>query len=53
MIKTIGTLKNIFITASLLTIGLCNGAAADTYLLNPGDQLDVSVWNEFVKKCKD
>jgi polysaccharide export outer membrane protein len=46
MIKTIGTLKTIFMTASLLMVGMCNVAASETYLLNPGDQLEVSVWNE-------
>jgi polysaccharide export outer membrane protein len=46
MIKTTGTLKQIFVAASLLMVGLCNVATAETYLLNPGDQLEVSVWNE-------
>ena len=46
MMKTIGMLKSVFLAASLLTLGLCNVATAETYLLNPGDQLDVSVWNE-------
>ncbi|MDG1819176.1 MAG: polysaccharide biosynthesis/export family protein [Porticoccaceae bacterium] len=46
MMKTTGMLKNFFLTVSLLTAGLCSVAAAETYLLNPGDQLDVSVWNE-------
>ena len=46
MIKATGMLKTIFLTASLLMVGLCNVATAETYLLNPGDQLDVSVWNE-------
>lgn len=46
MIKATGMLKTIFLTASLLMVGLCNVAASETYLLNPGDQLEVSVWNE-------
>jgi polysaccharide export outer membrane protein len=46
MIKTTGMLKKIFVAASLLMAGLCNVATAETYLLNPGDQLEVSVWNE-------
>jgi polysaccharide export outer membrane protein len=46
MIKTTGTLKSIILTVSLLMAGFCNLAASETYLLNPGDQLDVSVWNE-------
>ena len=46
MIKTTGMLKTIFLTASLLMVGLCNVAASETYHLNPGDQLEVSVWNE-------
>jgi len=46
MIKATGMLKTILLTASLLMVGLCNVATAETYLLNPGDQLDVSVWNE-------
>ena len=32
--------------AGILLAGLANAAKADTYLLNPGDQLDISVWNE-------
>lgn len=46
MTKTTGQLKSILITASVLLLGLCNTAISETYLLNPGDQLDVSVWNE-------
>jgi polysaccharide export outer membrane protein len=46
MVKTTGMLKKIFVAASLLMAGLCNVATAETYLLNPGDQLEVSVWNE-------
>jgi polysaccharide export outer membrane protein len=46
MTKTTGRLKSILITASVLLLGLCNTAISETYLLNPGDQLDVSVWNE-------
>ena len=47
MVKTEGTLKNIFMTVSLLMAGLFSiAAASETYLLNPGDQLEVSVWNE-------
>ena len=47
MIKATGMLKNIFITVSLITVGLCNVAAAsEVYHLNPGDKLDISVWNE-------
>ena len=45
--KTNGKLKNIVITALLLTTAAClQASATETYLLNPGDQLDISVWNE-------
>jgi polysaccharide export outer membrane protein len=47
MMKTNGKLKNIVITVSLLMAATClQASATDTYLLNPGDQLDISVWNE-------
>ncbi len=47
MMKTNGKLKNIVITALLLTTAAClQASATETYLLNPGDQLDISVWNE-------
>lgn len=45
--KTNGILKNIAITVSLLLTAVSfQAAASGTYLLNPGDQLDISVWNE-------
>lgn len=47
MIKTKGILKNIAITASLLLVSVSfQAVASGIYLLNPGDQLDISVWNE-------
>lgn len=47
MIKTNGILKNIAITVSLLLAAVSfQVAASGIYLLNPGDQLDISVWNE-------
>lgn len=47
MMKTNGILKNIAITVSLLLTAVSfQAAASGTYLLNPGDQLDISVWNE-------
>lgn len=47
MIKTKGILRNITITVSLLlAVVSFQAAASGTYLLNPGDQLDISVWNE-------
>ena len=47
MIKTNGRIKNITIAVSLLLAAVSfKAAASDIYLLNPGDQLDISVWNE-------
>jgi len=47
MMKTNGKLKNLIITVLLLMTAACfQAAASDSYLLNPGDQLEISVWNE-------
>ena len=45
MQQTIGRVKKRFI-AVLLLCGLSPLASADIYQLNPGDQLEISVWNE-------
>jgi len=39
-------LKIVFVTAVVASLGLCQIAAADSYKLNPGDQVEISVWNE-------
>jgi len=45
MQQTIGRVKKRF-KAVLLLCGLSPLASADIYQLNPGDQLEISVWNE-------
>jgi len=55
MQQTIGTAKKLFTATSmfavlfvtgLLLTGISQTAAAGDYNLNPGDQLEISVWNE-------
>ena len=46
----IGTLNRklriVFVTAAVAFLGLFQVAAADSYKLNPGDEIEISVWNE-------
>ena len=46
----IGTLNRklriVFVTAVVAFLGLFQVAAADSYKLNPGDEIEISVWNE-------
>ncbi len=44
--KLNSTLRIVFVTAAVASLGLCQIAAADSYKLNPGDQVEISVWNE-------
>ena len=39
-------LKIVFVTAVIAFLGLFEIAAADSYKLNPGDEVEISVWNE-------
>jgi len=39
-------LRIVFITAAVAFLGLFQVAAADSYKLNPGDEIEISVWNE-------
>ena len=39
-------LRIVFVTAVVASLGLFQIAAADSYKLNPGDQVEISVWNE-------
>lgn len=39
-------LKIVFVTAVIAFLGLFQIAAADSYKLNPGDEVEISVWNE-------
>lgn len=41
-----GKLRILFVTAAVAFLGLSHIAAADSYKLNPGDQVEISVWNE-------
>ena len=44
--KLNSTLRIVFVTAAVASLGLCQIAGADSYKLNPGDQVEISVWNE-------
>ena len=44
--KLNSTLRIVFVTAAVASLGLCQIATADSYKLNPGDQVEISVWNE-------
>ena len=44
--KLNSTLRIVFATAAVASLGLCQIAGADSYKLNPGDQVEISVWNE-------
>ena len=46
MMKIIGVMKTALITLLVLTATICHSALSETYLLSPGDQLEISVWNE-------
>ncbi|UVW35636.1 polysaccharide biosynthesis/export family protein [SAR92 clade bacterium H455] len=39
-------LRIVFVTAAVAFLGLFQIAAADSYKLNPGDEVEISVWNE-------
>ena len=39
-------LRIVFVTAVVAFLGLFQVAAADSYKLNPGDEIEISVWNE-------
>ena len=39
-------LRIVFVTAAVAFLGLFQVAAADSYKLNPGDEIEISVWNE-------
>ena len=39
-------LRIVFVTAAVASLGLFQMAVADSYKLNPGDQVEISVWNE-------
>jgi polysaccharide export outer membrane protein len=41
-----GKLRILFVAAAVAFLGLSQIAAADNYKLNPGDQVEISVWNE-------
>lgn len=41
-----GKLRILFVTAAVAFLGLTQAATADSYKLNPGDQVEISVWNE-------
>ena len=41
-----GKLRILFVTAAVAFLGLSHIAAADSYKLNPGDEVEISVWNE-------
>jgi len=40
------SLKKLLIAAVIVALGICQIAVADSYKLNPGDQVEISVWNE-------
>ena len=40
------SLKKLLIAAVVAALGMCQIAVADSYKLNPGDQIEISVWNE-------
>ncbi len=44
--KLNSTLRIVFVTAVIAFLGLFEIAAADSYKLNPGDEVEISVWNE-------
>ena len=44
--KLNSTLRIVFVTAAVASLGLSQIAGADSYKLNPGDQVEISVWNE-------
>ncbi len=39
-------LRIVFVTTAVAFLGLFQIAAADNYKLNPGDEVEISVWNE-------
>ena len=41
-----GKLRILFVTAAVAFLGLSHIVAADSYKLNPGDEVEISVWNE-------
>jgi polysaccharide export outer membrane protein len=41
-----GKLRILFVAAAVASLGLSQLAGADSYKLNPGDQVEISVWNE-------
>lgn len=41
-----GKLRILFVTVAVAFLGLSHIAAADSYKLNPGDEVEISVWNE-------
>ena len=44
--KSNSMLRILFSAAALVSLGLAQIGAADSYKLNPGDQVEISVWNE-------
>ena len=44
--KLSSKLRIVFVTAVVASLGLLQIAAADSYKLNPGDDVEISVWNE-------
>ena len=44
--KSNSMLRIFFLVAAVASLGLAQLAAADSYKLNPGDQVEISVWNE-------
>ena len=44
--KLSSKLRIVFLTAVVASLGLLQIAAADSYKLNPGDEVEISVWNE-------
>ena len=44
--KLSSKLRIVFVTAVVASLGLLQIAAADSYKLNPGDEVEISVWNE-------
>ncbi len=41
-----GKLRILFVIVAVAFLGLSHIAAADSYKLNPGDEVEISVWNE-------
>ena len=41
-----GKLRILFVTAAVAFLALAQAAIADSYKLNPGDEVEISVWNE-------